>query len=229
MTTTHEIPAPSHLAGPIHYRRAALGYPHITAPDRFSGLYGLGCLHAIDRPVQVHLSILAAEGRLMEYLGDEALTRSLDRATHFFNFRGDAEQQVAGLNAECRQLIDAYCQGFNDTLARRRRPLLLRLLGVPPRPTEPGDSDRHVSAAGLFWPDVAAADGRDGHHRIRRPRSARAPFSIFSWVTRLPGSISKPCKGSSIRPKCPCCACPTSMARMLLLSRPPSRPRAEPC
>jgi len=137
VTTTHEIPAPSHLAGPIHYRRAALGYPHITAPDRFSGLYGLGCLHAIDRPVQVHLSILAAEGRLMEYLGDEALTRSLDRATRFFNFRGDAEQQVAGLNAECRQLIDAYCQGFNDTLARRRRPLLLRLLGVPPAQLNP--------------------------------------------------------------------------------------------
>ena len=125
------IPTPPDLAGPVHYRRAALGYPHIQAPDRTSGSYALGCLHAIDRPVQVHLSLLAAEGRLLEFLGDEPVARAIDRSIRFFNFRRDAEEQAAALNADARALIDAYCRGFNDTLVRRGRPVLLRLLGVP--------------------------------------------------------------------------------------------------
>jgi penicillin G amidase len=126
-----QIPTPPDLAGPVFYRRAALGYPHIQAPDRVSGSYALGCLHAMDRPVQVHLSLLAAEGRLMEFLGNEPVARAIDRSIRFFNFREDAEQQAAALNRESRELIDGYCRGFNDTRARRRRPMLLRLLAVP--------------------------------------------------------------------------------------------------
>jgi penicillin G amidase len=126
-----KIPTPPDLAGPVSYRRAALGYPHIQAPDRVSGSYALGCLHAIDRPVQVHLSLLAAEGRLLEFLGEEPVARAIDRSIRFFNFRLDAEAQAAALNREARALVDAYCRGFNDTMARRGRPILLRLLGVP--------------------------------------------------------------------------------------------------
>jgi penicillin amidase len=125
------IPTPPDLPGPVFYRRAALGYPHIQAPQRVSGSYALGCLHAIDRPVQVHLSLLAAEGRLMEFLGEEPVARAIDRSIRFFNFRGDAERQAANLNPDVLALVDAYCRGFNDTLACRGRPLLLRLLGVP--------------------------------------------------------------------------------------------------
>jgi penicillin amidase len=131
MTALKKIPTPFDLAGPVCYRRAALGYPHIQAPDRVSGSYALGCLHALDRPVQVHLSLLAAEGRLMEFLGDEPVARAIDRSIRFFNFRADAEVQAAALSRESLALIDGYCRGFNDTLARRRQPLLLRLLGVP--------------------------------------------------------------------------------------------------
>jgi penicillin G amidase len=130
--TVKRIPTPPDLAGPVSYRRAALGYPHITAPDRASASYALGCLHAIDRPIQVHLSLLAAQGRLLEFLGDEPVARAIDRSIRFFNFRVDAEEQAARLNQDARSQIDAYCRGFNDTLARRGRPILLRLLGVAP-------------------------------------------------------------------------------------------------
>jgi penicillin amidase len=115
----------------VSYRRAALGYPHIQAPHRISGSYALGCLHAIDRPIQVHLSLLAAEGRLLEFLGDELVARAIDRSIRFFNFRVDAEAQAAALSSDTKALVDAYFRGFNDTMARRGRPLLLRLLGVP--------------------------------------------------------------------------------------------------
>jgi len=131
VSVAKSIPTPPDLAGPVYYRRAALGYPHIQAPDRTSGSYALGCLHAIDRPVQVHLSLLAAEGRLLEFLGDEPVARAIDRSIRFFDFRRDAREQAAALNREALALIEAYCRGFNDTLARRGRPVLLRLLGVP--------------------------------------------------------------------------------------------------
>jgi penicillin amidase len=130
VTPFQEIPTPPGLKGPICFRRAALGYPHIQAPDRISGAYALGHVHALDRPIQVHLAMLAAQGRLMEFLGDEPLTRAIDRVTRFFNFRGDAERQAAALSPQSLQLVDAYCRGFNE-VAQRRRPLLLRLLGVP--------------------------------------------------------------------------------------------------
>ena len=131
MSARKIIPTPRDLAGPVSYQRAALGYPHIQAPDRISGSYALGCLHAIDRPMQAHLSLLAAEGRLLEFLGDEPVARAIDRSIRFFNFRLDAEAQAAALHPDTRALVDAYCRGFNDTMARRGRPVLLRLLGVP--------------------------------------------------------------------------------------------------
>ncbi len=65
----------------------------------------------------------------MEFLGDEPLTRAVDRVTRFFDFRGDAERQAAALSPSSCQLIEAYCRGFND-VAQHKRPLLLRLLGI---------------------------------------------------------------------------------------------------
>ena len=133
MTRFAEIPTPSGLNAPIRFRRAALGYPHIQAPDRISGAYALGHLHAVDRPMQVQLAVLAAQGRLMEFLGADPVTRAIDRVTRFFNFRGDAEQQAAALSPASVALVEAYCRGFND-VGERKRPVLLRLLGVPRTP-----------------------------------------------------------------------------------------------
>jgi penicillin amidase len=127
VTRFTEIPTPAGLKGPIRFARAALGYPHIQAPDRLSGAYALGHVHALDRPIQVHLAALASQGRLMEFLGDEPVTRAIDRVTRFFNFRGDAEQQAAALSPASIALVDAYCRGFND-VASTSRPLLLRML-----------------------------------------------------------------------------------------------------
>lgn len=122
-----EIPG---LHGPIQYERDQWGYPTLEVEDLVEGAYARGYMHAKDRLVQIQLLLMMAQGRLMEVAGDSPLTRMLDRAIRTLNFTGDLTQQVAQLDKEGRKLLQAYCEGFNACLKRRRRPLILKALGI---------------------------------------------------------------------------------------------------
>ncbi len=123
------LPGPQ---GPITYERDALGYPTIHAADLDQGTYALGYLHARDRLVQVTLTSLAAAGRLMSVLGDVPFARLVDRGTRTLGLGVGLSEQVARCDGKARRLLDAYCAGFNCAARSRSRPLVLRLLGVPP-------------------------------------------------------------------------------------------------
>ncbi len=120
--------------GTIEYERDALGYPRVRARDRLDGAFARGWFHAVDRLVQIELSLAIARGRFMAVLGDVPIARAMDQATGMFGFGADLEQQVAKMAPETRAPLEAYCAGFEAGAAMRGRPLVLRLLGIERQP-----------------------------------------------------------------------------------------------
>ncbi len=131
-----EFPGPHKT---IRYERDQWGYPSFfDICDIAEGGYARGYMHAKDRLVQIQLQVMMAQGRLMEIAGDTPLTRMLDRAIRSLNFTGDLNLQVKKLDRKGRTLLQAYCDGFNACLKRRKKPLLLRFLGIPMLEHTPG-------------------------------------------------------------------------------------------
>ena len=121
------IPGPR---GPIDYTRDAHGYPRVRARDERDGAFAMGWMHATDRLVQVNLTLLAATGRLMEFLGDTPFTRTVDHSVRALDFAGDVHSQAAAMGDEIRGLANAYCRGFNAGADRRGLPWPMRALGA---------------------------------------------------------------------------------------------------
>ncbi len=125
------IPGPR---GPISYERDALGYPRIRARDVDDGAFARGYLHALDRCVQLQLTLVAARGRLLSVLGDQPLARRIDRAVRAFDFASDLATQEARLTPTTRAFLQAYCDGVNAGTEARGWPIVLRVLGVKREP-----------------------------------------------------------------------------------------------
>lgn len=130
------IPSPF---GVIRYKRDAWGYPQFHVRNHRQGDWARGWFHAVDRQLQIELSRHAAEGRLMEVLGDEPFTRTIDRGVRTLGLARGLDEQVEKLDAATRELCDAYCDGFAAGAASVGRPLVWRLLGIEQRPWTPRD------------------------------------------------------------------------------------------
>jgi penicillin amidase len=119
------------LNGMLVCERDVWGYPSVEVEDIAEGAYARGYLHALDRPVQVQLLMMMAQGRLMEILGDTPLSRMLDRAVRTHNFVGDLSAQASKLDRDAYDLLRAYSKGFNNCLRKTGAPLILKPLGIP--------------------------------------------------------------------------------------------------
>lgn len=122
-----------HIPGPngrIAYDRDELGYPRISVRDELEGAFARGYFHALDRLVQVRLTLLLSQGRAMEVLGDKPMLRAVDRFVRTFDFTSDVQQRIDDLDDETYEWLEAYCDGFNAGEAERKRPWPLRLLGL---------------------------------------------------------------------------------------------------
>ena len=118
--------------GNIRYIRDPWGYPRVRVNDLDEGAFARGYLHALDRFVQVQLSLLLAQGRGMEFFGPEPLFRLIDRAMRALNVMGDLHRQTAKLTPKAARMLQAYCDGFNAASKRRRLPRILKSLGIVP-------------------------------------------------------------------------------------------------
>lgn len=126
---TEHIPGPS---GPIRMKRDVWGYPTVWVHTLDEGAYARGYLHAMDRLVQIHISLMGGQGRMMELLGDVPVARMLDRAIRALDFVSDLDTHVEQLDTDTRRMLQAYCDGFNRALQERSHPLILHVLGLPP-------------------------------------------------------------------------------------------------
>lgn len=142
-----------HLDGEadVRIKRDENGVPHIRAPTEEGLFRGLGFCHAWDRGLQILLLRLLSRGEASQYL--DRGPGGLDLDTFFLRHRFDrgAGAEVAKLAPRTRRLLDAYTQGVNDAL-RRRRPWELRILGFKPDAWTPEDTvmmGRLVAFVGL--------------------------------------------------------------------------------
>src|SRR4051794_1239120 len=127
------------LSAPVRITFDDSGIPWIRAQTEADGAAALGFVHARDRMFEMELMRRAASGRLSEIVG--AATLPGDRANPALGLRGRAEQDLAGLDARTRGLLEAYARGVNAWISRRGRFAGLEFVALgAPEPWTPVDS-----------------------------------------------------------------------------------------
>lgn len=101
----------SGVGAPTEIVRDAYAVPHIFAQSDADAFFALGWAHAEDRLWQMEMSRRAAQGRLSELLGPQALP--VDRTMRALDLDAYAAEVVERLPAETRALLEAYADGVN--------------------------------------------------------------------------------------------------------------------
>ncbi|MEI8144569.1 MAG: penicillin acylase family protein [Alphaproteobacteria bacterium] len=165
---------------PVEVVRDREGVPHIFAQSEADAAAALGFVHAQDRLWQLDLNRRIAAGRMAEIVGPPAL--EIDRFLRNIGIRRSAEAIWKNLDAETRQLIEAYSRGVNAYLETRTAPLPPEfwLLRAPaPEPWTPVDS--------VAWSLMMALDlGANMNTEINRLRLVQAGLTMEQIGEFLP-------------------------------------------
>jgi len=116
------------------------GVPHIRASSVEDLAEAQGYVMAQDRLWQMDLLRRVARGQLSEILGPRTL--SIDKEFRTYGFARAAERDLSLLDAESRNLMEAYAHGVNQFIAQHKKnlPLEFSLLGYEPEPWQPADT-----------------------------------------------------------------------------------------
>ena len=131
----------SGLQQPVRVERDGHGIPNIVAANERDATFALGYAHAQDRLWQMEINRRIAAGRLAEVLGEPAL--DTDKFLRTIGIARTAQSIYENLDAEHRDLLDAYAAGVNAYLNKRGGPLPpeFYLTRAPkPEPWTPADS-----------------------------------------------------------------------------------------
>lgn len=112
--------------------RDAWGIPHIDAHTDADAWFALGFCHGQDRAFQLEILARAGRGMLAELLGPAALP--IDRLSRTLGFRRLAHAQLPVMDADLREVLDAYVAGINAAAQAGPRPhelVLLRAARTP--------------------------------------------------------------------------------------------------
>jgi penicillin amidase len=126
------------LGGDVEIIRDRWGVPHIYATDARDLFFAQGFVHAQDRLFQMEFWRRLGAGRLSEVLGEP--TVEVDRWLRVLGLRRVAEQEVALLSDETRELMLAYASGVNAFIDRGRLPVEFSLLRYRPERWQIADS-----------------------------------------------------------------------------------------
>jgi penicillin amidase len=138
------------LEGIVRLSRNEYGIPLVSADSFIDLFYGLGWVHAYDRPVELELTRLVAKGTAAGALeGSEELIAS-DIYMRKYNLAGDGIEQVAHLTDEAARITDSYCAGINNVLENGRRPFEFKLIGHKPEPWSAADCITMTKIIGLI-------------------------------------------------------------------------------
>ena len=127
------------LDEPVEVLRDRHGVPHIFARNRADLFRAQGIVHAQDRLWQMELNRRIARGTLSELFREAAL--DADRFSRIVGFRRAGEAELATLDPETHQVLEWFCQGVNEYMARRpgRLAAEFNLLRRQPEPWQPVD------------------------------------------------------------------------------------------
>ncbi len=128
------------LAGSVRIGRDRYGIPLIDADDPRDGPFALGFCHGQDRAFQLEILLRVARGTLSELVGPSALP--VDRLSRRVGFRRAAHEQLAVLDTEVRESLEAYARGVQVGifLGCPKVAHEFALLGSRPTPWMPADT-----------------------------------------------------------------------------------------
>ncbi len=128
------------LDAPVAVYRDRWGVPHIYAETSHDLFFAQGYVTAQDRIWQMEFHRRAGSGTLSQVLGAGAL--EADRFVRTLGWRRIAEAEVGLLDAESREMLEAYSAGVNAFIDdhRGRLPLEFTILGFEPGPWTPADT-----------------------------------------------------------------------------------------
>lgn len=168
--------------GQVEFKRNEHGVPVIkagTIPDLY---YGLGWIHAYDRPVALELSRLVAKGCAAEHLDPGLL--DVDITMRRYNLWGDSKKQAGKLAPQTMELVEAYCAGVNNRYSRVRHPFEFKLIGYNPQPWVPADCILMTKLIGII--DLTETQGWMQKliiQMIRHGVSERQLKELFPYIT----------------------------------------------
>ena len=126
-----------HARYKIKARRDDAGVPHIEASNWLEALYGLGYLHALDRPTQLTFARAVASGCAAEHIADKPELLETDCFFRRVGLHLDLDEQLNDIDDDIFRQIEIYCAGVNDGLAQSGRTLAMRAVGFQPRTWHP--------------------------------------------------------------------------------------------
>jgi len=112
--------------------RDSAGVPHISAASWAEALYGLGYLHALDRPTQMLFSRAIASGKATEQIADKPELLETDRFFRRIGLHVNLDREVRELDDATFRQITVYCEGVNDGLKESGRSLPMWATGFVP-------------------------------------------------------------------------------------------------
>ncbi len=115
----------------VEMERDRHGICHVRAAALEDLFYGLGYCHALDRSLQLQLMRILGQGRASELLDGSDAALAIDIFFRRMAWIRGVSEEAARLQPGYRAVCEAYCQGINARLLRKR-PWELRMLGVRP-------------------------------------------------------------------------------------------------
>jgi penicillin amidase len=145
--TASAAPKPDY--GKIEVLRDSWGIPHVFSDTDAGAMYGLGHATAEERGFQMTYGLRIIQGRLAEIVGErrrigrEETALDHDRRMRTFGWARAAARIVPRLDPEARDLLQAYCDGVNDSFAAQkaagRLHPLFQKLDLKAEPWSPAD------------------------------------------------------------------------------------------
>jgi penicillin amidase len=128
------------LRGSVRIHRDRWGIPYIEADHDFDACFAIGFCHGQDRPFQLELYRRVVRGTLCELVGRPGLP--IDRLSRRIGFHRAAAEQWPVLEADLRDMLEAYAQGVTAGATRGlpRPPHEFALLRARPGSWSPLDS-----------------------------------------------------------------------------------------
>jgi penicillin amidase len=110
------------------------GVPHLEAGSWREAVYGLGYLHALDRPTQMVFARALASGRSAELISDKPELLETDRFFRRIGLYLPLDDEVRRLDDRTFGDVTAYCEGVNDGMRESGRTLPMWATGFRPAP-----------------------------------------------------------------------------------------------
>ncbi|MEM6768491.1 MAG: penicillin acylase family protein [Bacteroidota bacterium] len=135
---------------PIKILRDDHGVAYVVAENKADAIRGQGFVVAQDRLFQVAFYRAIIKGKAASLAGRSMLESDIQMRV--LDVVGNAKRSFQYLDAETKQVLNWYCEGFNAYLlvGKGEYPLELTLLGIAPQPLQPLDIVATAHFVGLF-------------------------------------------------------------------------------